>query len=109
MYRAVAISDKTFRISTNPKRVSPSSLILSHSEEQVSLRISHSHIFPFAGWYQGPTLLGAIDLLSVPPRDVAKPFRMSISDVYKDVSTGLVVTGKVDSFSPQSCSIQCFF
>uniref|UniRef100_A0A7S4KQT6 Tr-type G domain-containing protein n=1 Tax=Paramoeba aestuarina TaxID=180227 RepID=A0A7S4KQT6_9EUKA len=48
-------------------------------------------------WYKGPTLLEAIDEVPPIPRRVEKPFRMSISDVYSEISTGLTVTGKVES------------
>ena len=37
-----------------------------------------------AGWYKDkPTLLEAIDTFAPPQRLVEKPFRLSISDVYK--------------------------
>ena len=42
--------------------------------------------------------MGAINNLNAPPRRVEKPFRLSISDVYKDLATGLTVTGKVFFF-----------
>lgn len=34
-------------------------------------------------WYNGPTLIQAIDLLEAPRRPVEKPLRIPINDVYK--------------------------
>jgi small GTP-binding protein len=50
-------------------------------------------------WYDGPSLLELIDAFTVPrdELDHQKPVRMSISDVYKSMQTGMTVSGKVDS------------
>jgi len=39
-------------------------------------------------WYTGPSLIQAIDNLRSPPRLIEKPFRMSISDIFKPTSGG---------------------
>lgn len=49
-------------------------------------------------WYDGCTLLEAIDKLRAPPRLIEKPFRMAASDVYKPaVTSGLAVAGRIES------------
>ncbi|XP_049848885.1 HBS1-like protein [Schistocerca gregaria] len=47
-------------------------------------------------WYQGPTLLEAIDSYKPIKRDYTKPFRFSIADVFKDTrGFGVAVSGKI--------------
>lgn len=49
-------------------------------------------------WHQGPTLVQAIDAFKPPQRLVEKPFRLSVSDVYKAQSAnGFVVAGRIES------------
>jgi len=48
-------------------------------------------------WYSGPTLVQAIDSLRPPERLIDKPFRLSISDIFKGQSSGFSVTGRVES------------
>jgi len=53
-------------------------------------------------WYQGPTLLDALDRFSVEPREIDRPFRMPVQDVYKFTSKGddrRIVAGTVASGS----------
>lgn len=71
-------------------------------------------------WYNGMTLLEAIDSLPPPKQFVDLPFRMSVGDFYKDTQYGLghTVSGKVESGivgkgdnllilpSNQSCSVK---
>ncbi|TMW59566.1 hypothetical protein Poli38472_004635 [Pythium oligandrum] len=47
------------------------------------------------GWYTGPTLVSAIDQFAPPQREIAKPFRMAVSDVSKSMSLGQTITGRV--------------
>jgi len=47
-------------------------------------------------WYKGPSLIQAIDVMKTPERSIEKPFRMSISDVFKGQS-GVSVAGRVES------------
>ncbi|KAH7297984.1 hypothetical protein KP509_25G022100 [Ceratopteris richardii] len=48
-------------------------------------------------WYRGPTLLQALDSLEPPVRNVAKPFRLPIAEIFKSRTLGqAVVSGKVE-------------
>ncbi|MFP3166013.1 MAG: translation elongation factor EF-1 subunit alpha [Nitrososphaeria archaeon] len=46
-------------------------------------------------WYNGPTLLEALDNLQVPPKPVDKPLRIPIQDVYSITGVGTVPVGRV--------------
>lgn len=46
-------------------------------------------------WYQGPTLIEAIDSFVVPNRYDDKPLRVPVSDVYKISGIGTVITGRI--------------
>ncbi|CAH1720877.1 unnamed protein product [Chironomus riparius] len=49
-------------------------------------------------WYKGPTLLQVVDSFKVPERAIDKPFRMSVSDVFKGVgSSGFCISGRIAS------------
>jgi len=50
-------------------------------------------------WYDGPCLCDVIDAFEVTrdESDLNKPVRMSISDVYRSMSTGMTVSGKVEA------------
>lgn len=55
---------------------------------------------PAMPWYQGPTLLEALDRFSVEPREIDRPFRMPVQDVYKFTAKGderRIVAGTVES------------
>ena len=59
---------------------------------------------PEGDWYKDrPTLIEAIDLFSPPLRLIEKPFRMSISDVYKVTDSKLVLRSWF--FVPHSATI----
>ncbi|KAG0330240.1 HBS1-like protein [Dissophora globulifera] len=47
-------------------------------------------------WYKGPTLLEMIDKLDAPIRAVEKPFRMSVTDVFKGTG-GISTAGKLEA------------
>ena len=49
------------------------------------------------GWYTGPTLIQAIDLLEAPKRPTEKPLRIPINDVYKIDGYGTVAVGRVET------------
>ncbi len=55
------------------------------------------HKSPNTPWYNGPTLLEALDMLEPPPRPVDKPFRMPIQDVFTITGVGTVVVGRVET------------
>lgn len=49
------------------------------------------------GWYNGPSLLERIDNFKPPKRELEKPFRFCVSDVYKGMGTGINLTGKLEA------------
>lgn len=48
-------------------------------------------------WYNGPSLLDRIDNFRPPKRDLDKPFRFCVSDIYKGMGAGINVTGKLEA------------
>jgi len=48
-------------------------------------------------WYDGPTLLGALDELKPPKRPSDKPLRLPLQDVYKIGGIGTVPVGRVET------------
>uniref|UniRef100_A0A672FMP3 HBS1-like protein n=1 Tax=Salarias fasciatus TaxID=181472 RepID=A0A672FMP3_SALFA len=48
-------------------------------------------------WYSGLSLLEQIDAFKPPQRSVDKPFRLCVSDVFKDQGSGFCVTGKIEA------------
>jgi len=48
-------------------------------------------------WYKGPTLMEALDSLSVPDKPVDKPLRVPVQDVYKIKGAGVVPVGRVET------------
>lgn len=48
-------------------------------------------------WYTGPTLLEALDTLTVPNKPVDKPLRLPIQDAYSISGFGLVPVGRVET------------
>ncbi|MFA5796992.1 MAG: translation elongation factor EF-1 subunit alpha [Candidatus Woesearchaeota archaeon] len=48
-------------------------------------------------WYNGPTLLEAINNLKVPVKPTELPFRMPIQDVYNITGIGVVPVGRIES------------
>jgi len=48
-------------------------------------------------WYNGPTLMEALDSLTVPPKPVDKPLRLPIQDVYSISGFGTVPVGRVET------------
>jgi elongation factor 1-alpha len=49
------------------------------------------------GWWDGPTMLEALDSLKPPKRPVDKPLRIPLQDVYKIGGIGLVPVGRVET------------
>ncbi|KAF9321432.1 HBS1-like protein [Podila horticola] len=47
-------------------------------------------------WYKGPTLVQTIDKLDAPTRAVEKPFRMSVTDVFKGTG-GVSAAGRLEA------------
>jgi elongation factor 1 alpha-like protein len=53
-------------------------------------------------WYTDGTLLHYLDNLMVPKRDISKPFRMPINDVFKSgMGGGILLDGRIESGSIQ--------
>jgi len=51
-----------------------------------------------SSWYSGPTLMLAIDNLKTPTRAMDKPFRMSVSDIFRAQSgSGFSAAGRVEA------------
>lgn len=48
-------------------------------------------------WYSGLSLVEQIDAFKPPQRSVDKPFRLCVSDVFKDQGSGFCVTGKIEA------------
>lgn len=48
-------------------------------------------------WYKGSCLLEQIDSFKPPQRSIDKPFRLCVSDVFKDQGSGFCVTGKIEA------------
>ncbi len=48
-------------------------------------------------WYDGPTLVEALDMLEVPPKPIDKPLRIPIQDVYTISGVGTVPVGRVET------------
>ncbi len=48
-------------------------------------------------WYDGPTLIEAIDNFELPPKPTGKPLRVPIQDAYSIKGTGVVPVGRVET------------
>lgn len=48
-------------------------------------------------WYNGPTLLEALDAVTPPKRPTEKPLRLPLQDVYKIGGIGTVPVGRVET------------
>nr|XP_046146958.1 HBS1-like protein [Oncorhynchus gorbuscha] len=56
-----------------------------------------SSALALTSWYSGPCLLEQIDNFKPPQRSIEKPFRLCVSDVFKDQGSGFCVTGKIEA------------
>ena len=52
---------------------------------------------PALSWYNGPVLLDLIDQFHAPPRQVDLPLRMCVQDVFKTLTLGQAVAGKIET------------
>ncbi|MCS7364367.1 MAG: translation elongation factor EF-1 subunit alpha [archaeon GB-1867-035] len=48
-------------------------------------------------WYDGPTLVEALDMFVPPPKPIEKPLRIPIQDVYTITGVGTVPVGRVET------------
>nr|XP_015203453.1 PREDICTED: HBS1-like protein isoform X1 [Lepisosteus oculatus] len=58
---------------------------------------TRSEVPELTAWYKGSCLLEQIDSFRPPKRAVDKPFRLCVSDVFKDQGSGFCVTGKIEA------------
>ncbi|XP_020776689.1 HBS1-like protein [Boleophthalmus pectinirostris] len=58
---------------------------------------TRSTVSELTSWYSGPSLLEQIDAFKAPQRSIDKPFRLCVSDVFKDQGSGFCVTGKIEA------------
>ncbi|XP_051031330.1 HBS1-like protein isoform X1 [Phodopus roborovskii] len=59
--------------------------------------ITRSQSSELTMWYKGSCLLEQIDSFKPPQRAIDKPFRLCVSDVFKDQGSGFCVTGKIEA------------
>lgn len=62
--------------------------------------IAEPNLPPEADWYQGPTLIAALDKVEVPERPYAAPLRIPLSNVFKGqtaIASGVAVQGRLAS------------
>ncbi|XP_051020258.1 HBS1-like protein isoform X3 [Acomys russatus] len=59
--------------------------------------ITRSQSSDLTKWYKGLCLLEQIDSFKPPQRSIDKPFRLCVSDVFKDQGAGFCVTGKIEA------------
>jgi len=52
---------------------------------------------PNMPWYNGPTLIEALDMLQPPAKPVDKPLRIPVQDVYSIAGVGTVPVGRVET------------
>ncbi|XP_069743372.1 HBS1-like protein isoform X2 [Narcine bancroftii] len=110
---AVAIN-KMDQVNWQPERFTEISNKLGNFLKQAGFKDSDVAYVPTAGlngenlttrsqvpelrtWYNGPCLLEQIDSFKSPQRPVEKPFRLCVSDVFKDQGSGFSVTGKIEA------------
>ena len=48
-------------------------------------------------WYDGPTLIEALDEFEIPPKPLDKPLRIPVQDVYSITGVGTVPVGRVET------------
>ncbi|XP_072912425.1 HBS1-like protein isoform X1 [Hemitrygon akajei] len=110
---AVAVN-KMDQVKWQPERFKEISIKLGHFLKQAGFKDSDVAYVPTAGltgenltarsqvaelraWYNGPCLLEQIDSFKSPQRPVEKPFRLCVSDVFKDQGSGFNVAGKIEA------------
>uniref|UniRef100_A0A8C9LQK9 HBS1 like translational GTPase n=1 Tax=Piliocolobus tephrosceles TaxID=591936 RepID=A0A8C9LQK9_9PRIM len=59
--------------------------------------ITRSQSSELTKWYKGLCLLEQIDSFKPPQRSIDKPFRLCVSDVFKDQGSGFCITGKIEA------------
>merc|ERR1740129_951174 len=96
---------------TSPSSPSPSGSAGDGDEGDVGYNVANIPFIPISGWvgdnmieasdnmgwYNGPTLLAALDALRPPKRPSDKPLRLPLQDVYKIGGIGTVPVGRVET------------
>ncbi|KAL2263616.1 hypothetical protein VTK26DRAFT_5978 [Humicola hyalothermophila] len=57
---------------------------------------------PAAAWYTGPTLIEELENSEPSARALAKPLRMTVSEVYRTIQSPVTVSGRIDAGSLQT-------
>ncbi|KAL1871608.1 hypothetical protein VTK73DRAFT_1957 [Phialemonium thermophilum] len=57
---------------------------------------------PAASWYQGPTILEELENSEPTARALAKPLRMTVSEVFRTMQSPVTVSGRIDAGSLQT-------
>jgi elongation factor 1 alpha-like protein len=66
--------------------------------QNVTKKVDH----PAADWYTGETLLEALERIELPPRNLQKPLRLSVADVFRgDMRSPLSIAGRIESGTVQ--------
>jgi elongation factor 1-alpha len=79
--------------------------------QMVGYKIEKVHFVPTSGWtganlveksdkmpwYDGPTIIGALDAFELPPKPMGKPLRLPVQDVYSITGVGTVPVGRVET------------
>ncbi|KAF9114640.1 HBS1-like protein [Mortierella sp. AM989] len=78
------------------KRSTPGNICNGSAVSDTPVDESVSSVLQAFAWYKGPTLIETIDKLDAPTRAVEKPFRMSVTDVFKGTG-GVSAAGRLEA------------
>ncbi|NWF95389.1 MAG: translation elongation factor EF-1 subunit alpha [Candidatus Thorarchaeota archaeon] len=62
--------------------------------DAANLKVRTPNLTP---WYNGPCLLEALDLVTLPPKPIDKPLRLPLNDVYSIKGVGTVPVGRIET------------
>ncbi|KAF9347262.1 hypothetical protein BGX26_001248 [Mortierella sp. AD094] len=78
------------------KRSTPGNICNGSAVSDAPVDESVRSVLETFSWYKGPTLIETIDKLDAPTRAVEKPFRMSVTDVFKGTG-GVSAAGRLEA------------
>ncbi|ORZ28982.1 P-loop containing nucleoside triphosphate hydrolase protein [Lobosporangium transversale] len=78
------------------RRSTPGNICNGSAVSDTSVPESVAAVLSTFSWYKGPTLIESIDKLDTPMRPIEKPFRMSVTDVFKSAG-GVSVAGRLEA------------
>ncbi|KAG0012360.1 HBS1-like protein, partial [Entomortierella chlamydospora] len=78
------------------KRSTPGNICNGSAVSDASVDENVASVLQTFSWYKGPTLIETIDKLDAPTRAVEKPFRMSVTDVFKGTG-GVCAAGRLEA------------